>query len=276
MFIFSKNKQETFTIIFGIIISLFSSIAIADLDRGELLKVANLKASGEYVRKSFLKNLKKPFQPKGKKKALIIGDSHAQDFLNGVLENGYLKDYQISTRYIPTRCQIFLGESKMRSIAPKDKTLCSNSDDLREARKQIKDADLIILAASWREWAAKVLPQSIKNLNLSSQQKLLVIGRKNFGRISIRRYLRMPEKELLKIRNKVDIHQNKINEIMKKALDESLFVDLHGLVCGTSSASCPIFTTDLKLISFDGAHLTPNGARYIGEILFKTPLLKNL
>lgn len=242
----------------------------------DLLKTADTKASGKYVRTRFLEIMKKPFDSGDKKKALIIGDSHAQDFLNGVLENNYLRNYQIRTRYIPTRCQLYLGENMAQYIQPKDKILCSKSDNLSQAKKQIDEADLIVLAASWKEWSAKKLPQTINNLALSSQQKLLIIGRKNFGKISIRHYLRLPEEKLRNLRNQVDAHQNKINGIMSKTLDKSQFVDIHGLICGTLSTSCPVFTDDLKLISFDGDHLTRSGAQYIGKILFQTPLLKNL
>lgn len=256
-------------------VGVVSSVSASQF-QSEILKTADIKKSGEYVRKRFLKIMRKPFDSDVKKKALIIGDSHAQDFLNGVLENGYLQNYQISTRYIPTRCQIYLGKKTAQYIKPKDKVLCSKSDNLSQAKKQIAEADLIILAASWKEWAAKELPQTINNLGLTSQQKLLVVGRKSFGRISIRHYLRLPEEKLRSLRNQVDVHQNKVNKIMSKTLDKSQFVDIHGLVCGSSSTNCPVFTNDLKLISFDGGHLTRDGAQYVGKILFQAPLLKNL
>jgi len=276
MFYLHKSGEALTILLIGILVSLLSSTSIADTNRAELLKIADTKKSGEYVRKRFLEKIKKPFNATSKKKALIIGDSHAQDFFNIVLENGYLQNYQISTRYIPTRCQIYLGENRARHIKPKDKVLCSKSDNLSQAKKQITEADLIILAASWKEWTVKELPQTIDNLGLRSQQKLLIIGRKNFGKISIRHYLRLPEDKLRGLRNQVDTHQNKINGIMNKTLDKSQFVDIHGLICGTSSTSCPVFTNDLKLISFDGGHLTKDGAQYVGKILFQTPLLKNL
>ena len=254
----------------------FVSSASASQFQKDLLQAADIKKSGKYVRESFLEIMKKPFDSKGRRNALIIGDSHAQDFLNGVLENNYLKDYQISTRYIPAHCQIYLGENASQFIEHKDKALCKKSDSLLQAKKQISEADLIILVANWKEWAAKKLPQTVNNLELSSQQKLFVIGRKNFGKISIRNYLRLPEEELRNLRNKVDGQQDKINNLMRKNLDKNVFVDLHGLVCGSSSANCPVFTNDLKLISFDGGHLTKDGAQYVGQALFKGSLLGSL
>ena len=254
MFILNKSGEVLTILLVGILVSLPSSIALAGLDRVELLKVANSEKSGEYVRKHFLQKMKKPFNDENKKKALIIGDSHAQDFLNTVLENGYLKNYQISTRYIPAHCQIYLGGNAGQFIKHKDKALCKKSDSLLHAKKQIREADLIIFAADWKEWAAKRLPQTINQLGLTPRQKLFVIGRKSFGKISVRNYLRLPEEELRNLRNKVDGRQDTVNNIMSKTLSKSVFVDLHRLVCGSSSASCPVFTDKLKLISFDGGH----------------------
>ena len=254
---------------------LFTPILSATPLQNELLKAANKKASGAYVRTRFLEAIKTPLHPKATKKALIIGDSHAQDFFNAVLENNYLKNYQITTRYIPTRCQIYLGAKAGQSIAAKDKALCATSDNLSQAKEAIKTADVIILVSKWRKWAAKALPQTIKNMHLAQQQKLVVIGTKSFGKVTIRKYLRMPEDKLRRLRNEVDANQNEVNEIMQKSLSAGVFVNTHQLICGTSS-TCPVFTNNLKLISFDGGHLTKEGARYVGKVLFQSPILKHL
>ncbi len=65
----------------------------------------------------------------------MIGDSHSQEFLNSVLENNFLQDYQISTRYISGRCQIPQGDNKARKIAGKDQIFCAKSDTLALAEK---------------------------------------------------------------------------------------------------------------------------------------------
>jgi len=243
--------------------------------QNELLKVADMEVSGEYVRARFLQAMTQPLHPQANKKALIVGDSHAQDFFNGVVENGYLKDYQILTRYIPTRCQIYLGENSEQFIAEKDQILCAKSDNLSTISDEIAAADLIIFAAKWKKWTVEKLPQSIKNMKIRPQQKLVVIGGKNFGRISIRKYLRMSDDTLRTLRNEVDKNQQEVNDIMKKNLTGQLFVNTHQLVCGSTS-TCPVFTEELKLISFDGGHLTKEGASYLGKILFQGSVLGSL
>jgi len=264
------------TIMLGVFFSfLMIGTASADSLQMELLKAADKKASGEYVRKRFLALMKKPFDSSIKKKALIIGDSHAQDFVNVVFENGYLKNYQISTRGIPTRCQPSLGVDATQFIDKKDQNFCAKADSLEKAKEQINKANLIILVANWKEWSAKALPKTIANLKLKPQQKLLVVGRKSFGKVSVRSYLRKSETELRNLKNPVDKDQKKINNILKTSLSKEVFIDLQQLVCGSTS-SCRVFTSDLKLISFDGGHLTQYGASYVGSILFKKSQLADL
>ncbi|MEB4591329.1 SGNH hydrolase domain-containing protein [Candidatus Thiothrix sp. Deng01] len=240
--------------------------------RNALLQAADHEASGQYVRERFLSLMKKPFQANAGKKVLILGDSHAQDFVNMVFESGHWQGYQISTRDIPTRCQPVLGANAATFLAVQDQAFCAEADSLEKAQAQIAEADIVILAANWKAWAAQELPTTISHLKLTPQQKLFVIGRKSFGKVAVRNYLRMTEEELRNVRNKPDAEQEKINGIMKTGLDGNVFIDLQQQVC-ESPSSCQIFTDNLQLVSFDGGHLTKDGARYIGGILFRqTPL----
>ncbi|PID48928.1 MAG: hypothetical protein CR991_09330 [Proteobacteria bacterium] len=258
--------------------SLFGSAWAASPEvRNAMLKAVDTQASGAYVRDRFLKLLKKPFNPHdSRKKALIVGDSFAQDFTNVVLESGALDDYQLAVRYLPTRCQMYLGPEDISAfILPSDRQLCADADNLEQAKAQIKAADVVILVSNWKEWSAKRLPTTIKHLQLSPEQTLRVIGRKSFGRINVRHYLRESDAELAKARIPVDDYQTKINDLMKRTLSPSIFVDQHQLLCG-GGETCPVFTPDLRLISFDGSHLTRDGAIYVGEKLFQHSLLKQL
>jgi hypothetical protein len=252
------------------------SPVIAESIHENLLKASNIQANGEYMRARFLSLMKVPFDSSDhRKKALIIGDSYAQDFYNSIFEGHYLKNYQISTRYIPVRCQIFLGNESKREIALKDQEFCHKADSLSKAQQQISQADLVVFIGSWKEWAARTLPQTIKNLALNPKQKLIVIGKKSYGRMAIDKYLEMPEDDLKRLRNTVDAGQTKTNEILKNNLGENVFIDQHEMVCGKQE-TCPLFTDKMELISFDGGHLTKEGAQYVGRILFKNPILKNL
>lgn len=234
------------------------------------LQATNKEVTGQYVRKRFLALMNKSFdlseKNKSQTKVLIIGDSHAQDFLNAIAENNLLKNSQIRTRYIPTRCQLFLGDHANREWLASDKKLCVKSDSLEQAKAQIMNADVIIFAALWRKWAAVQLSQTLKNLKLSANQTIFVIGRRSFLGL---------DKEMGAKFREVDVHQIEINDIMKASLDKRIFIDVHTLVCGTGS-SCPVFTDREKLITVDGGHLSQDGAQYLGKLLFEKSALSQL
>lgn len=257
--------------------SLLTTPSFADAKRDAMVKAADNEAGGTYVRTRYLELAKKPFdQQDNRKKALIIGDSHAQDFLNMVLENQALANYQIRTRYIPNICQIYLGDEDVSGfIEPKNKQICAEADHLNAAKAQIAEADLIIIASSWKPWAAERISTTLKNLGVQPNQTVKILGRKSFGKINVRSYLRQTDEELLKLRNPVDAQQMEVNKTLRAQVGSTNFVDIHQLACGETD-TCPLFTPDLELISFDGGHLTQAGARYLGNLLFTNPPLAEL
>lgn len=244
--------------------------------REALLKDADTEAGGEYVRSNFLKTVKKPFDSKdARKKVLLVGDSHAQDLFNVFQATDHLKNYQLSVRYIPTRCQMYLGDEDVtRFILASDQKNCAESDNLKQAKAQIEQANIVILAANWQDWSAQRLPETLKNLNLRADQTLRVLGRKSFGRISPRSYLRQPEAEWATLRNPIDEQQAAINGTLRKELGDKVFIDIHEVLCGKGT-TCPVFTPELRLISFDGGHFTPAGAKYASQLLFASEPLRS-
>ena len=137
---------------------------------------------------------------------------------------------------------------------------------------QIKQADVVIIAANWKLWSTQRLSTTVQNLQIKAPQKLFVVGRKSFGKINLRSYLRLPDKELVKLRNPVYGVQREINQTMKQTLAKGMLVNVQALIC-KSENDCPLFTPQVKLISFDGGHLTQHGARYVGKVLLQnTPL----
>lgn len=246
----------------------------------DLINAADKQSSNNYAFEKCRALQSKPFDTNSpKKKAIIVGDSQGCDFLNGVLENGYLANYQIAFRFIPYPCQRVPGENRSKYIRSQNHQLCSpnngRTDNLEEAKKQIEQADLVIMAALWKPEVSQKLPKVIRYLNLKQQQKLIVVGNKFFGKMSIHDYIHMPNQEIKTLRNEVGTTSLNINATLKKKVkNEALFIDPHKLVCGDNT-TCPVFTDRLQLISYDGRHLTKAGARYMGKILFQqSPLRK--
>jgi hypothetical protein len=245
--------------------------------KNDILQAADREKSGIYVKTRFLQQVNKPFSSDDpRKKMLIMGDSHAQDFYNTLLENHIDQGYQIRTRRIPAICGVYLGSEDITPLIEKKHIpICEKADTLANAMPQIKEADIVILASNWKQWSVQRLPTTVKNLQIQSPQKLLVIGRKNFGKLNLRKYLRLSNDELKQLRNPVHGAQQEINKTMRETLPTNVFVDIQALVC-KSENDCPLFTPQARLISFDGGHLTQEGARYVGKVLLQASPLNEL
>lgn len=228
----------------------------------------------------------KPFDPTSeKKKAIIIGDSQGCDFLNGVHENEYLKHYQIQFRFIPYACQRIPQDNVADYIPAKHRPFCLQTervDTLKKAKAEIQQADLVIFALRWKLKVAEKLPQLFHYLAINTQQTTVIVGSKFFGKITLARYMDLPDDQLKALKNNVGTASSDINTILKqqvkqlKKLDKRvIFVDSHQLMCGNET-QCPVFTHDLKLISYDGRHLTKDGARYFGKLLFQQSMLRKM
>jgi len=262
------------------LVSFTTTLYAADISvRKDLIKSADVNKSGKYTFAHCQSLTKKLFDPNSKKKkAIIIGDSMACDFLNGVLENNYLKNYQIQVRFIPYRCQPILEIDSGKYIDRKDQIYCANTDradSLKHAKEEILEADVVIFAARWKPETAKALPRTINHLGLNPRQKVIVLGSKNFGKITVRRYIHMSNNELRALENDIGDAPIEINTILHKGfngMNKVAFVDPIKLICGTDQ-TCPVFTDGLKLISYDGRHLTKYGARYVGKKLFQHSVL---
>lgn len=274
-----KNNLARLTLLslIGASILLPLSHVQANNARTDIMQAANKEKSGEYVRQRFFQRVKKPFDNSDpRKKLLIMGDSHAQDFYNAMLENNLDQRYQISTRRIPAICGIYLGSEDITPLIERRHVpICQKADTLENALPQIRQADVVILAANWTLWSAQRLATTVQNLSVRPPQKLFVVGRKDFGKVNLRQYLRLSNKELKQLRNPVNSQQHAINRTMKQSLPSGMFVNTQGLMCRPEN-SCPLFTPQARLISFDGGHLTKPGAQYVGRVLLQNAPLNQL
>lgn len=220
---------------------------------------------------------RQPFDASSTKpKLLLIGDSQACDFYNAMHENNALQHYQISLRYIPYRCQPSLGVDSKPFIQPDQRDFCANAgrvDHLLQARSQAQEADLLVFAARWKPKAARVLPQTLQNLRLRKHQRVIVVGSKHMGRMDYAKYLTMDDKALLQQQNHTAAEVSEANEILRTALKgRYAFIDQQRLVCDAQK-QCRIFTDNGQVISYDGWHLTPAGARFVGKTLLNKTVL---
>jgi SGNH domain (fused to AT3 domains) len=118
------------------------------------------------------------------------------------------------------------------------------------------------------------MPSSAANLMSFSKKPVKIFGRKNFGAIYPRKLLEMSIKERYSFYNQVPALQISINKKMKSSLDKDIFIDVQDILCGDNIERCHPFTSDGFLISYDGTHLTKEGAKFYGEKLRSHPLMR--
>jgi hypothetical protein len=96
---------------------------------------------------------------------------------------------------------------------------------------------------------------------------IIVVGTKNFGwnpnaimfmSEQIRQSYRPSVEDDVWMRNEVDVRQ----------FPSDVFVNVLGMLAD-DQRSVPLFTPGGKLISEDGRHLTIDGAKFLGELLFR-------
>jgi hypothetical protein len=236
---------------------------------------------GRYVERRFRQLQSGSFSSdKGRKRVLVIGDSFAQDFINMAFENGFMKDAEVVTFGIANRCPSYVGSEDVARFYEDlgrlyDKQYCENFSNIRQARDLVDTADLVIFAAFWEKWEVERIAETVTYLADGSEGKIVVVGDKHFGRITPRQFVSAPQPKRPEILNDVPEPHAEINAILQKKLPETGFIDVLNMLC-VDGRRCPLFTPDSRLISYDGAHLTAEGARCVGDIVFRHPILRQL
>ncbi len=196
---------------------------------------------------------------------LLIGDSYSRDFFNIIAETGAFADYRIAGVRVSPQCQIYTDSGFRSPIA--------HSRCARFALDQslLAQAEVVILSFSWTPWAADAIEDSITALNLRADQKLLVIGTKHLP-YDLRQLIRSDLAQAQTLRVSPDPERVQINQKMQNLLSADVFVDVIGATCG-ADLHCPVITPDGALIAHDGFHVTPDGARFLGQQIFTQPPL---
>lgn len=233
----------------------------------------NIEAQTPYVIQRF-NAIEKDFDELAKRRILVIGDSQAQDFVNMAVEAGSWKNDELRTIYVPAQCQIVWTDDDISAHIPAvARHMCANARSLKQSTAQIGKADVVFLVANWHMWSASRLRETIERLHLRADQRLFVVGPKEFAAPNIRNMMRLTPEERAKVRHEPGASWYDINKTLQDGVAGfGTFVDVFGTVC--SKNGCPTVTPDDELISYDRIHLTKGGARYLGPILFKGSALR--
>ena len=203
----------------------------------------------------------------------IVGDSFSQDVYNMIREAGAFDDYAISGIYIPTVCQPYRGSEDIRRFREaRTQALCDRTA-LEGARlRTIRSAEVVIFAFRWQPWSVDRMGQTVAALGLRPDQTVIAFGIKGFES-EPRRFLPLRGSALAESRTVPNPDYLETDRRLRAALPPGArFIDIHNIACD-HGRGCPNFTPEGALISLDGAHLTKDGARYLGGLLFAEPEL---
>lgn len=236
-------------------------------------------AQGEYVRKRFDALQHAPFSEQDKRiKVLVIGDSFAKDLVNAIHEGPLAQRIQVSTHQISVGCgNLYLSRSIEALITNPQPVLCRQDAWYSKPRVQelIRQSDHVWIASAWQTWDASLLPESLANLKRDFGDKFLVFGTKNFGVIDFKTFLATPVPQRYLKRNKISISSLAINRQLAQAVGPNHFVDLSELMCGRAG-DCLVFRPDGRLLSYDGGHLTLEGAQHLAVRLPDAPAVRQV
>jgi hypothetical protein len=237
----------------------------------------NRNAEVKYVSNRFNNLLTNEFDNTNKnKKILIIGDSFAQDLVNVLYESKMNDKFQIVTNYVSFNCgALFVEMEKLLESTPKDDHYSCRKNpsqylfENKKINSLIEQADQIWISANWKTWQIKFLNKSINNIKNISDIPIIIFGPKNYGEINLKKLIKINTNERLSYLNKTDLEVFNISKQMKEVIKNAYFIDMQFISCQTKQNECRIFLENDVLISYDGSHLTKEGASYVGHKLKK-------
>jgi len=236
---------------------------------------------GVYVRTRFDALHHASFSGQDKRiKLLVIGDSYAKDLINAIYESPLANNIQASTHQISAGCgNLFLTRSIEALATSSYPVLCRQDGwyDSPAVQDLIRKSDQVWVASAWQAWDSALLPESVANLNREFGNKFVIFGTKDFGTINIKKLIATPAPQRYQTRNHIPENNRLINRQLAQGLDTTHFVNVSDLLCGVSGGrdECPVFTPNGRLLSYDGGHLTVDGARVLGSKLVDVPVIKN-
>ncbi|MDB2531620.1 acyltransferase [Alphaproteobacteria bacterium] len=209
-----------------------------------------------------------------KTKLLVVGDSYAQDLTNGIFESKLQERFDVSTFYVSAVCgNLYLPFEELKQfISQKNISRCRRENYFlsQSFLDLATQADVIWLASSWQDWQVVVLEKSLEKLKASVNGKIFVFGRKDFPKLDVRRYLGLNVQQRKALYSPISADHVDVNVAMANLnFKDVFFVDVQNLMCGGNVFQCSLFDDDGLLKSYDGGHLTKEGAVFYGNAIYE-------
>ena len=207
-----------------------------------------------------------------KKKILIVGDSHSKDLFNFFKTNEKkFKNYEFA-RY-------GINLIDLNNYRKKNLLLSHN----------FKNADYVLFSQRYKKKDLIYL-QKLIELTDQNKKKLIVFLKKPEFESNDKRnqtvldlfYLKNKKKPNKVLMDRYFFNQLKperfkpINDQIKKMYkDRVILYDLYSVICDNNKSSCNSIDKNGKKIFYDYGHITLDGSRYIGNILFDNKFHEN-
>ena len=182
-------------------------------------------------------------------KYLVIGTSFARDYINMLRETGNLESKDVV--YTDADCTKIESGFVDFLLANSDRIIFSDKWGERPMGSNISDE-------------VNELRECYQYMRKKSHSRVFVLGTKNFGWNND--FAKLSQGNLAKIRVLPVDNVAYFNIAAKAAIGED-YIDIMSLITD-SAGRVPISTPEEKFLTYDTHHLTPHGARYIGDLVF--------
>jgi peptidoglycan/LPS O-acetylase OafA/YrhL len=199
----------------------------------------------------------------GLRKVLIIGDSQAGDFINTLYDDRDAAAMDI-TALMTNQCGTIAElPTEFVEMRGKDGKPCMATFGYVEVQK-LQAAEFIILAMAWTDNYLEVLPFTINFIRRYNTLApiYLVEGKQQMkpGLLVLRPFSHLMGK--VEKTQMIAPQTQKLNERLRKINDVTT-ISMLDLFCG--HGRCRFFTDEGNPIFYDNVHLSPQGAKFLGE-----------
>ncbi len=223
---------------------------------------------GQYVEGPYLRNLKPMGNEPAEGAILLVGDSYSQDFYNILRLGGALETDTLHRHFIHNTCQPVLAEHRTEQTSDNQGSAnCQSAAISPDQLSLMARYKVVLIATNWKDWS---IDHGIKLARAIEDAggKVVVVGSKRFEPSSLRAFAGQTFETLSNIRQPFPQHILNFDSKLLQEFGGERFISVMDELCDKQLENGCRLTTDAGVpISYDGGHLTPQGAEYLSSLL---------
>jgi len=224
----------------------------------------------DFVRLKANSHRLRPFDLSSQKpKVLLLGDSFSQDLFNIISSSDFAGQStdNISTYVLPQECTALFSKKQWKSLENRLVKKCETYRIYRHKRllSLVSQADYVLFASRYTPWFmdhAKEARDFLKSY-MRPTAKIFFVTEKSLGIESLGKLksikLQQRSYYLSEADKRATTHNNKLEKIIQK----SEILDLYA--CSCVNDKCRPFDNKGHWLSYDGYHLTKDGAKFLAK-----------